>query len=44
MPSQDVLRDIELLLQSRYGLIHICTDEVDRALYHFHGVGKSLSA
>ncbi len=32
MPAQDVLRDIELLLQSRYGLIHICTDEVDRAL------------
>jgi hypothetical protein len=32
MPSQDVLRDIELLFQSRYGLIHICTDEVDRAL------------
>ena len=32
MPPQDVLRDLELLLQSRYGLIHIDTDEADRAL------------
>ncbi len=32
MQPQDVLRDIELLLQSRYGLIHLFTDESDRAL------------
>ena len=32
MPPQDVLRDIELLFQSRYGLIHFDTDEGDRAL------------
>ena len=32
MPTQDVLRDLELLFQSRYGLIHIDTDESERAL------------
>jgi hypothetical protein len=32
MPAQDVLRDLELLFQSRYGLIHIDTDESERAL------------
>lgn len=31
MPTQDVLRDLELLFQSRYGLIHIDSDESDRA-------------
>jgi AAA+ superfamily predicted ATPase len=32
MPPQDVLRDLELLLQSRYGLIHVETAEAGRAL------------
>jgi AAA+ superfamily predicted ATPase len=32
MPPQDVLRDLELLFRSRYGLLHIDTDESDRAL------------
>ena len=32
MPPSDVLRDLELLFQSRYGLIHIVSDEPDRAL------------
>jgi hypothetical protein len=32
MPINDVLRDLELLFKSRYGLIHLDTDEVDRAL------------
>lgn len=32
MPSKDVLQDLKLLLRSRYGLIHIDTEEADRAL------------
>ncbi len=32
MTSQDVLRDLELLLRSRYGLIHLDTEEDERAL------------
>jgi len=32
MPQQDVLRDLRLLIQSRYGLIHLRTEEDGRAL------------
>jgi hypothetical protein len=32
MPKQDVLRDLRLLIQSRYGLIHVKTEESDRVL------------
>jgi SpoVK/Ycf46/Vps4 family AAA+-type ATPase len=43
MPPQDVLRDIELLLQSRYGLIHIHTEEADRALSLLQHVADRIS-
>jgi len=32
MPAKDILRDLELLFKSRYGLIHVDTDEPERAL------------
>jgi len=32
MPPTDVLRDLQLLFRSRYGLIHLDTDEEERAL------------
>ena len=32
MAAQDVLRDIQLLFQSRYGLIHLETEEEERAI------------
>ncbi len=32
MPTKDVLRDLEVLFKSRYGLIHLDTDEPERAL------------
>lgn len=32
MPTKDVLRDLEILFKSRYGLIHLDTDESERAL------------
>ena len=43
MPPQDVLRDLELLFQSRYGLIHILTDEADRALSLLQHVADRIS-
>jgi SpoVK/Ycf46/Vps4 family AAA+-type ATPase len=43
MPPLDVLRDIELLIQSRYGLIHIDTDEADRALSLLQHVADRIS-
>ena len=43
MPPQDVLRDLELLFQSRYGLIHIDTDEADRALSLLQHVADRIS-
>jgi SpoVK/Ycf46/Vps4 family AAA+-type ATPase len=43
MPKQDVLRDLELLFQSRYGLIHIETDESDRALSLLQHVADRIS-
>ena len=43
MQPQDALRDLELLFQSRYGLIHIHTDEADRALYLLQHVADRIS-
>lgn len=43
MPVMDVLRDLELLFQSRYGLIHIDTEEVQRALSLLQHVADRLS-
>ncbi len=43
MRRQDVLRDLELLFQSRYGLIHIVTDETDRALSLLQHVADRIS-
>jgi hypothetical protein len=43
MPPQDVLRDLELLFQSRYGLIHMDTDEADRALSLLQHVADRIS-
>jgi len=43
MPPQDVLRDLELLFQSRYGLVHIPTDEVDRALSLLEHLADKIS-
>jgi len=43
MPPQDVLRDLELLFQSRYGLIHIDTNESDRALSLLQHVADRIS-
>jgi hypothetical protein len=43
MAATDVLRDLELLFRSRYGLIHIDTDEVDRALSLLKHVADRLA-
>ncbi|MFC1791645.1 AAA family ATPase [Gemmatimonadota bacterium] len=43
MPSQDVLRDLQVLFQSRYGLIHIATDEEERALSLLQHVADRIS-
>jgi len=43
MPPQDVLRDLEVLFQSRYGLIHLDTDEADRALSLLQHVADRIS-
>jgi len=42
MPASDVLRDLLLLLQSRYGLLHVDTEEEDRALSLLHHVADQL--
>jgi len=44
MPAQDVLRDLELLFQSRYGLIHLETNEADRALSLLSHVAERIGA
>ena len=38
--SHDALRDLELLIRSRYGLIHLETREEDRALALLHHLAK----
>ena len=43
MPTKDVLRDLQLLLQSRYGLLHIDTEEEERALSLLHHVSDRIS-
>jgi SpoVK/Ycf46/Vps4 family AAA+-type ATPase len=43
MAAQDVLRDLQLLFQSRYGLIHIDTEEDERALSLLHHVADRIS-
>jgi len=43
MAAQDVLRDLQLLFQSRYGLIHIVTEEDERALSLLHHVTDRIS-
>ena len=43
MPSQDVLRDLQLLFQSRYGIIHVDTEEEERALSLLHHVADRIS-
>ncbi len=43
MQPQDVLRDLELLFQSRYGLIQIDTNEADRALSLLQHVADRIS-
>ncbi len=44
MPSDDPLHDIELLIRSRYGLIHLATDEEDRAEALLRHVADRLKA
>ena len=43
MPNKDVLRDLQLLFQSRYGLLYIETEEEDRALSLLHHVADRIS-
>jgi len=43
MPPKDVLRDLQLLLQSRYGLLHIDTEEEERAISLLHHVSDRIS-
>jgi AAA+ superfamily predicted ATPase len=43
MPAQDVLRDLQLLFRSRYGLLHIHTDEEARALSLLQHVADWIS-
>jgi len=43
MAAQDVLRDLQLLFQSRYGLIHVETDEEDRAVSLLHHLADRIS-
>jgi hypothetical protein len=42
MPAKDVLRDLQLLLQSRYGLLHMDTEEEERALSLLHHVADRI--
>ncbi len=42
MSPQDVLNDLKLLLHSRYGLIHIDTEEDERALSLLHHVADRM--
>ncbi len=42
MTAQDVLRDLQLLLQSRYGLIHLDTEEDERAISLLHHVADRI--
>jgi len=44
MPSSDPLRDLELLIRSRYGLIVLSTDEEDRAETLLRHVADRLKA
>jgi hypothetical protein len=41
-PAQDVLKDLELLIRSRYGLIHLDTDEEERATALLHHLADRL--
>lgn len=41
-PARDVLRDLELLVRSRYGLIHLDTREEDRAQALLHHLSDRL--
>src|SRR5688572_2090765 len=41
-PRPDVLHELELLLRSRYGLIHLRTDEEDRATSLLRHVADEL--
>jgi SpoVK/Ycf46/Vps4 family AAA+-type ATPase len=43
MPTNDVLRDLQLLFQSRYGLLHIDTEEEGRALSLLQHVADRIS-
>ncbi|MGD8362824.1 MAG: AAA family ATPase, partial [Gemmatimonadota bacterium] len=43
MAARDVLRDLQLLFQSRYGLLHIETEEEERALSLLHHVSDRIS-
>jgi SpoVK/Ycf46/Vps4 family AAA+-type ATPase len=43
MVAQDVLRDLQLLFRSRYGLIHVDTEEDERALSLLHHVADRIS-
>lgn len=43
MAAQDVLRDIELLFQSRYGLLYLETEEEERALTLLQHVADRIS-
>lgn len=41
-PAQDVLKDLELLIRSRYGLVHLDTDEEERATALLHHLADRL--
>ncbi len=43
MAAQDVLRDLQLLFQSRYGLLYVDTEEEERALSLLHHVADRIS-
>lgn len=43
MATKDVLRDLQLLLTSRYGILHIDTEEEERALSLLHHVSDRIS-
>jgi len=43
MDSQDVLQDLKILLKSRYGLIHVDTDEDERALSLLHHLADRIA-
>ncbi|MEJ2540080.1 MAG: AAA family ATPase [Gemmatimonadota bacterium] len=42
-PARDGLRDLELLIRSRYGLIHLATDEEERAMALLHHLADRLA-